>query len=426
MEQKTISCSMAPEIYLEEVMGDLQLKGWDRPEVQLRAEEESLVINQDEDIIRVSCKSDLAIRLPAGATVQVGQVNGDTRVKLLEDDLTVKQVSGNLVLRSVQNASIGQVNGELIARQVAGDLTVEIVNGNANIRESDGNCTFTQVNGNLDAQAISGSIAADVNGNCRMKLFQLRGETYKVHADGNLYMDISSDVNAALKLTSDSSLIRIFLPGNAQTLHQSEYELVLGEGKIAIDLSASGMISVSNADDRWETPGAFDEDHEPFIGIPEDFGERIASQVESQIEAQMEMMTRQMNEQLARMTAAFDRYGMTNDEADQLLDEARKNNEKVASQAEEKMRRAQEKLERKMETINRRTQAQTEAAERRAKAASRRGWRFEWAPPPRPPVAPGKVDVSEEERLMILKMLEEKKISLDEASSLLEALEGKG
>jgi hypothetical protein len=40
--------------------------------------------------------------------------------------------------------------------------------------------------------------------------------------------------------------------------------------------------------------------------------------------------------------------------------------------------------------------------------------------PPKPPVDP----VTEEERLMILRMLEQKKITLEEADELLSALEG--
>jgi hypothetical protein len=425
MEQKTIPCSMAPEIMIDEVMGNLQIKGWENPEIQLRADPENISVKEEDEIIRLRVKSDVSIRVPAASTIQIGQVYGDVRIKMLGDQLSLSQVNGNLVLRSVGNVTVGQVNGELIARQVAGDLAVEQVNGNANLRESGGRCTLKQVNGNLDAQFIAGSIQADVDGNARFKFTQLKGEHYEVHADGNLYVDLPDDANVSMKLASESNLIRVFLPGNSQTLRQSDYELILGEGQTNMVLSASGIVSISGVENRWEGPGSIDENYEPFIGLPEDFGERIANQVESQIETQMEMMTRQMNDQLARMTAAFDRYGMGSDEADRIMQDTRQKSERAAEQAEEKMRRAQEKLEKKMETYHRRAQAQSEAAERRAKAASRRGWRFEWAPPPKPPVPPARVGVSEEERLMILKMLEEKKISLDEAARLLEALEGK-
>jgi hypothetical protein len=49
--------------------------------------------------------------------------------------------------------------------------------------------------------------------------------------------------------------------------------------------------------------------------------------------------------------------------------------------------------------------------------------------PPVPPAAPARPvkdsRVSEEERLTVLRMLQEKKISIEEAEKLLEALEGK-
>jgi len=88
------------------------------------------------------------------------------------------------------------------------------------------------------------------------------------------------------------------------------------------------------------------------------------------------------------------------------------------------VRRAQEKLERKLEAARRRQEAKAQAAERREQMRSRRTWSFEIPTPPVPPM-PEKEPVSEEERLMILRMLEQKKITLEEAEQLLSALEGK-
>ena len=85
------------------------------------------------------------------------------------------------------------------------------------------------------------------------------------------------------------------------------------------------------------------------------------------------------------------------------------------------MRRAQEKLERKLEAQRRRAEQRNQAAtDRRTR---RQSWGFEWPSPPQPP-APQKTAATEEERLMILRMLEQKKITLDEADRLLSALEG--
>ncbi|MGE5222970.1 MAG: SHOCT-like domain-containing protein, partial [Omnitrophica WOR_2 bacterium] len=61
-------------------------------------------------------------------------------------------------------------------------------------------------------------------------------------------------------------------------------------------------------------------------------------------------------------------------------------------------------------------------AERHSQGREKRTWGFEW-PASRPEAAAE--PVSEDERMLILKMLEEKKISAEEAEQLLSALEGK-
>jgi len=422
MEQKTLETSMNPGVVIQEVMGNLQVKGWERPEIQMRAEPDCLNCIQDGDTVTINCSSDLAIRLPGNAAIQLEQANGDARFKLLEDVLAINRINGNLVLRSVGKTTVNQVNGNLTCRQSTADLQVDQVNGNVVVREANGSCLFGQIHGNLDLISVDGSVNADVDGNAKLKLYQMLGDTYKISADGNIFLDLVSNANVKLNLSSDSNQIRIRLPGNAQTIREESYELVLGEGTASMELSASGGVSVSGLEDQEETPGSYDDEGEPFMGLPDDFGDRIANQVEAQIEAQMDLITRQMNEQLSRMTEAFNRYGMTDDEAEEMMNETRRKSAEAAARAEEKMRQAQEKLERKMESYSQRRH--TRAPGRRSGTGGSREWRFNWSPPPKPRPAPAPPEVSEEERLMILKMLEEKKISMDEAAKLLSALDG--
>ena len=89
--------------------------------------------------------------------------------------------------------------------------------------------------------------------------------------------------------------------------------------------------------------------------------------------------------------------------------------ERESDRAQEKMRRAQEKLERKLEAHRRRAESRSQAAtDRRTR---RQSWGFEWPAPP-PPPAPPKPQATEEERLMILRMLEQKKITLDDVKQV--------
>lgn len=75
----------------------------------------------------------------------------------------------------------------------------------------------------------------------------------------------------------------------------------------------------------------------------------------------------------------------------------------------------------------RRAEAKARAAEHRARDVKVNmnigRWKWDMTPGKFPPSTPA--PISDEERLTILRMLQEKKISLDEAEKLLSALEGK-
>ena len=237
----------------------------------------------------------------------------------------------------------------------------------------------------------------------------------KIVSDGNAHVRIPGNASTQINFRSGSEKIRIKLPDSSQTLQESEYTLTLGSGEIGMTLEAAGAIyfSAQESWDEYEDPG-------DYAQFPEDFGDQIAEQIEAQFDEQMEIMNRQLNEQFERLSKTYSNTGLSEEEMDRILDQARIKSERANVRAQEAMRRAQERAVQKMETARRRKELKAEAARRRGR--SRKPWSMKVPPPPPPPAND---PVSEEERLMILRMLEQKKISLEEADELLSALEGK-
>jgi uncharacterized membrane protein YccC len=165
------------------------------------------------------------------------------------------------------------------------------------------------------------------------------------------------------------------------------------------------------------------------MGIPEDFGQQIAQQVENQIHTQMEEMTRNLNVQMSLLSERLGQVGLGAEETERIVEQAMRASERETERSQEKIRRAQEKLERKLEAQRQRSERRAQEMDRRTRRST---WKFDWPAPPTPPArpkpstppAPPNQAVTEEERLLILRMLEQKKISLEEADRLLSALEG--
>ena len=110
------------------------------------------------------------------------------------------------------------------------------------------------------------------------------------------------------------------------------------------------------------------------------------------------------------------------EKADRIAQHTQQATERANQRAQEKIRRAQEKMNRKLEAARRRAEMKARAAERAARDRRRRPEPPTWVTSPTKPVSE---PVSDEERLMILQLLEQGKVTTDEAEQLLAALEGK-
>lgn len=426
MTRQMIDTGPAPEILIDQVLGDLQVRGWENPQVAINADPDELDLQEQDGSVRLSCRGDCDLYVPKGAALTIGSIHGDASLKLLSDQLTIDQVHGDLDLRSVAAVQVNTVHGDLAAKNVADDLMVQQVMGDADIRHTHGQNLLGDVDGNLDLLGAEGDLQASSQGNARLRLDHMTGSNYQVRAEGNIYCYLPLDASLKISLSSSAEVIKVRLPDGSKTFKQGTHELVLGEGSASLVLAAEGSIYLFVERAGWPTG---EDEMVGSMGIPEDFGQQIAQQVESQIQSQMEEMTRQLNAQMLLLSERLGQAGLGADETERIVQHARHTSEQETRRAEEKIRRAQEKLERKLE-------AQRQRAERRAQEMDRRSrrsqWKFEWPAsptpparpkPPAPPTPPAQA-VTEEERLLILRMLEQKKITLEEADRLLSALEG--
>jgi hypothetical protein len=419
MDTRSIQTNDAPKIKIS-INGNLSVKGWDKEEVHAKCSSpDSLTLEAQDDEINVSCSTNGSLRVPYGSTLQVSQVMGDATFKALEGDLSIEKIGGNLSLRSVGNVAVDSIHGNLSAKNLDGNLGIKKCRGNVSIRDIQGDFTVDEtLTGNLSLKEIDGSGKADANGNVSVQLDPSPESSYDFKARGNLTCRLAVDSSVRVNITKGDK-IAVKIPGVEITGPvKPPYELILGEGDADLSLSASGNVSLTSRPPDWEMT-----DFEVDIGEDfEGFADTINQQISSQIEAQMEMMDEELELQLDNISASLEASALSADQAERIAERARMASERANQRAQEKIRRAQQKMERKLEAARRRAERKARSAERAARDRRRRPEPAKWtAPPPKPPAEP----VSEEERLMILQLLEQGKVTSEEAEQLLAALEGK-
>lgn len=391
-----LRCGETPTLTLRNVSGNLNLTGWDRPEIQVRAsgDDESLELEQREDGFALASDGDLWLQAPVQSTVVIDTVEGNASISLLLGSLTIDQIEGNAAIHSVSSLNAGQIEGNMTARLIAGDLSIEKIEGNAQIVKVAGNVQLARVEGNLTLDEAGGNINATVEGNVRMQTLLPPGQQCTILAEGDITCEVPHEAGGVFTLKADGH-IRVTGLGEHRSARSGSLSFERQPAHSQVTLQAEGNIALRGARLR-----RFDET-EYASAVEEEIAARsveITQQISAQIESQVGELSRQLEDRLSRLGS----------------------NEELAVTIQERvqaaMRRAEEKLAEAMRKLEQRSQ---ESEGRRRKVT--------WGAPPPPPAPPKpkRTPATEEERMMILRMVEEGKLSVEQAEKLLAALNGK-
>ena len=226
--------------------------------------------------------------------------------------------------------------------------------------------------GNLMAEELHGGLEADgVRGNARLGPAFAPSATYRVSASGNLTLVLPAEANVRLALRA-AGRIRSDVPGLDLETVDGETRGTLGAGGALVEAEARGNVMLRPLE-LGETFGI-------EAGL-EDLGARIEWQVN---DAMAELAT--------RLEGSLGRWDP------------------------EPMRR---KIQEAAEQARRKAEQAAERARMRAERAERR-WQRASGERPRPQPQPA----SDEERLRVLRMVEQGQLTPEQASDLLAALEG--
>ncbi len=415
MKQQTITVGPAPQVTVQSVPGDLRVAGWERAEIMAKTDGDAINITADGDRISVACDENLILYLPRQASLQIENVAGDACLQALSGAVNLGPVAGDLCLndigaaafetvagdaslRSVGGITANQVGGDFTLRGGRGDCVIANIGGDASLRDIEGLVTIQNVGSDLFLRNARGGVVVSSGADATLYLEPLPGAEYHITAGDDLLLRMPPNANVELHLATTSGSpesIHVDFPGLKLEEEGPTQIITLGDGVARMFLTAGDELIVTSKADRWESAADFgvgmDDTSEwgfpdipPIPPIPADLSERINRRVQA------------------------------------AMERAQARTEAVARRADVKIAAAM-----------RRVEAKAHSAEMRTRRSHGRGFEGRivvggaevFKVSGKKPVASSE-PVSDEERLTILKMLQEKKISLAEAEKLLAALEG--
>ncbi|MEP7357876.1 MAG: hypothetical protein ABI847_11585 [Anaerolineales bacterium] len=432
MDNVALEVNPEASIQIEAVSGDLRVIGWDQPSFTAESDEDnSLRVNKQDDIIHLKASADCTVRLPHQARLVIGRVGTDAHIKTLDNPLTIERVSGDLILRQMGAVSVGQVGGDLSAKKLNGALSAGQVSGDLSARGVNGDFSAGKIGGDVYLRDVEGGVAVNASGDVTLAVAFTPEHAYAVQAGGDLVCRLEPTAAATFSIQAGGG-VTVDVLGATIEGGGGKRRVAVGGGGPEVALRASGDVTLTGLAVDPEAMGEFGERFGDNIGL---MAEEFATQIESQIEAQMADFEKNFTERMAGID-----FGAGRINAEEIAAKARRAAEKVERATHQKA----EAAKRRVEAAQRRAEAHVDRAQRLAEAAQERAQRrgpssftFGFGPrppvpprppsparPPVPPTPPGEA-VSEEERMVILRMLEQGKISVADAEKLLAALESK-
>lgn len=399
MDEVTLTMGDNPEIVITSIDGNLRVTGWDGNEFHAKSEDDTLTTEQQNGSLALSCQADCMVRLPRRARLKILQVSCDARIESLDNPTEIQSVGGDLSLRQTSTVNANHIGGDVHAKRIGGSLIVQSVGGDLSVQGIEGELQAESVGGDLHLRDINAGASARANGDVHLQVGATPRGEFNIESGSDIHCRIPANASARFTLQAGGESL-VNLPGAQIENNAGQKVVTLNGGASRFNLRAQGDIALITLSAESEMGADFGERWGDEFG---QMAENLADQIESQIEAQMAQFQTQLNARLSHL----DNLGAT------------LNNVK-GMRMEAMAERARQAAERAGAAARRR-------AERQAEHFRRGGfpWNFNFAGPGETPPAPAAEPVSNEERLSILRMLEQKKITAVEAEQLLSALEGR-
>mgnify|MGYP001252563923 CR=1 FL=1 len=368
----------------------LRLRGGDREDVKIEGSSNLLEVTDIEGGLHIDTNGDIDIRMPIAGSAAIETIHGSAYIRDIAGNVTVGSVYGDCHARRLASFQITEVYGSANIREVSGAVSIDTVRGGLSLRSISGPIAINEVKGPLLGREIGGDLLANIlHGSVLLRTGFAAGTTCQLKTiNGQVHFRVPPDADVRFVLPAEADLQ---LNASVKPVHEGDKLVVLlGEGAalVQVDQVNGGvLIRQEGAGYKSETGEMDDEFISGMIDLSSQL-ETHLSAVESHLNARLGELQSRTNDQLS-----------------------------------DKLRR---KVERELDAARRHVEAAQRRAERAAEHTTERPSRvFTWAvDTPRGKARRSGEPVSEEERLMVLSMLEEGKISVEEAEALLSAMEG--
>lgn len=374
METQSFDLGSKPTIQIDVIGGNLRLVSHEESQVEIRCrdhEDGKISANKKKGEIRITCPSDCHIIAPSGTAVEAETVGGDFSATGIEGVISVRTIGGDAAGRRIGQLSIETIGGSASMRKVGGNLSIDRLGGDARIEGVQGDARLRSIGGDLKLTQIDGVVDVIAGGDVRAAFSPQGKQESSITAGGDIDCRLGADASVKVHLNVGGD-IRLAVPSEMESTAEGSV-VRLGKEEATLRLSAGGDLNLRSLEGEEQ-------------GFNLDLGEAIAARIGAELQADMAELEVNLRDLGNELQSNFN------------TDRIARKMQRAANKAQRKAARARMRAVRKMDKLGNR-QIDINFGGRKSGGSM------------------------EEERLMILRMIEQGNITVEEAETLLQALE---
>jgi hypothetical protein len=405
MTKNLIPVQPNSKLIIEHAEGDLHLRGWGQQEIQVLGSSITEPAQSKDGNLRLSFAADASLKVPYDLPITIENARGDLVIQDHHQTLSIIIAAGDLVIENASQPVIKRVDGDLAASRIEGDLIVESTGGDLSAVQITGQAAVN-CDGDMALNQIGRGIDARAAGNLSASFSPLPWQIYQLKAGGDISVSLPHETKINADLTSASEDIQVRMADKKEKFESAEHQFQSGADGAAIKISAGGSVNLS---DEVKTHGKYHFDHLDLNNLDQvikDFSIKTIQQIEDQLTA----LDRELQETLDNLSSSLESYGLNEENLTRVKKEIREAGALAASKAKATASQAEEKLQQNI----RRAQKKARDFQQKNRDFNLEDFLFG---------SSRKSNQTQEERLLILQMLQDQKISAAEAAGLISALE---
>jgi hypothetical protein len=347
----------------------LDVQGWGNSEVSIETDLNVQKIRREEEGLFLLFVDDAAVKIPQYADVVVQKANGNARIRNLSGDLVINSVSGNLAVQQAGNVDISRISGNCLVQNIKGTLDIHGVGGNLKGKDCFSHVKADRVSASVELHSLHAGAEIKSMGDIHLSFLSESKQPIILRSTASIYLNLPFELNAEMKVKSNAQLTELVIGDRKEKINHRKHVLLVGTGKRKFELVAGGKVQI------------------------------LAEQIEDteiiKLFEELETLWGELNqERLARREAKKEDNG--------------EEEEREFDVTQEEMKMAEERVQQALAQVENRLQSMGYTDNQDG----------------HPSMEDQESNDLTGERLIIMRLVGENKISIEEADRLLEALEG--